>query len=37
METVLYVYLIINLTLLTAIAVFLTIEFIIDSIYSWRK
>lgn len=37
MGTVLYVYLIINLTILTAVAVFLTVEFIIDSIDSWRK
>lgn len=37
MRTVLDAYLIINLTLLTGIAVFLTAEFIIDAIGSWRK
>nr|DAL84356.1 MAG TPA: hypothetical protein [Caudoviricetes sp.] len=37
MGTVLNAYLIINSTILTAVAVFLTAEFIIDSIDSWRK
>ena len=37
MGTVLDAYLIINLTIMTAIAVFLTVDFIIDTIDSWRK
>lgn len=37
METVLDAYLIINLGILTAAAVFLMVEFIIVSIDSWRK